>query len=52
MRFEQRMGNLARHIDQAQQDVKDVQISAEKITQRFTKIEKVEINQIDAQTTE
>lgn len=50
MRFEQRMMNLARHIDQANSDVKEIQISAEKITQRFTKIEKVELNQTDKPT--
>jgi DNA recombination protein RmuC len=47
VRFQQRMTNLARHIDQAHEDVKDVKTSAEKISQRFNKIEKVEIEQLD-----
>jgi len=42
-RFEKRMDNLAKHIDQAQQDVTDVNTSAKKITQRFQKIESVEL---------
>jgi len=41
-RFQERMDNLARHIDQANQDVTQVNISAKKITSRFHKIEKVE----------
>jgi DNA recombination protein RmuC len=45
-RFQKRMDNLAKHIVQAHDDVKDVQISAEKITNRFGKIEKVEIAEI------
>lgn len=42
-RFQDRMGNLAKHIDQAQADVKDVKTSADKISSRFGKIEKVEL---------
>lgn len=45
-RFQKRMDNLAKHIDQAHEDVKDVQTSAEKISSRFGKIEKVEISEI------
>ncbi len=48
-RFQKRMDNLARHIDQANNDVKDVQISANKITSRFDKIEKVELSQVHAE---
>lgn len=44
-RFQHRMNNLAKHIDQAQADVKDVHISAKKISTRFTKIEQVELNE-------
>jgi len=44
-RFQKRMDNLARHIDQANEDVKDVHTSAKKITSRFDKIEKVELDQ-------
>ena len=41
-RFQTRMDKLATHIGQANKDVGDVQVSAKKITSRFTKIEKVE----------
>ncbi|MEW8071500.1 MAG: DNA recombination protein RmuC [Candidatus Thiodiazotropha sp.] len=44
-RFQTRMDNLARHIGQAHQDVSDVNISARKITNRFEKIEKVELEE-------
>ncbi|GJM07203.1 MAG: RmuC family protein [marine bacterium B5-7] len=43
-RFEKRMDNLARHIGQANDDVADVHKSASKITSRFQKIEKVELD--------
>lgn len=43
-RFQQRMDKLATHIDQANRDVLDVNRSARKITSRFTKIEKVELD--------
>jgi len=43
-RFQKRMDNLARHIEQAHTDVNDVHTSAKKITQRFDQIEKVELN--------
>ena len=42
-RFQTRMDKLATHIGQANKDVGDVQMSAKKITSRFTKIEKVEL---------
>jgi DNA recombination protein RmuC len=43
-RFEKRMDNLSRHIQQAHSDVEQVQTSAQKITKRFTQIEKVELD--------
>jgi DNA recombination protein RmuC len=43
-RFEKRMNNLAKHIDQAQQDVKDVHTSASKISRHFRNIENVELS--------
>lgn len=46
-RFQDRMNNLAKHINQAHTDVQEVRISAEKITNRFEKIEKVELEKID-----
>ncbi|MCU0971346.1 MAG: DNA recombination protein RmuC [Gammaproteobacteria bacterium] len=42
-RFQQRMDGLARHIAQAQQDVEQVAVSARRITGRFDRIEKVEL---------
>lgn len=42
-RFEKRMDGLARHIEQANDDVKSVNMSAKKITSRFSKIEQVEL---------
>jgi len=41
-RFQQRMDNLTKHVNQAHNDVQEIKISADKITQRFEKIEKVE----------
>jgi DNA recombination protein RmuC len=41
-RFQIRMDNLAKHIDQANKDVMDVHISARKITGHFRKIEAVD----------
>ncbi|MEN8260281.1 MAG: DNA recombination protein RmuC [Pseudomonadota bacterium] len=51
-RFQQRMDKLATHIDQANRDVGDVQTSARKITNRFTKIEKVELEGEEVQALE
>lgn len=42
-RFQQRMTNLARHIEQAHGDIQEVKTSADKITSRFEKIERVEL---------
>lgn len=42
-RFRKRMDNLSRHIEKANDEVKDVNISAKKISGRFEKIEKVEL---------
>jgi DNA recombination protein RmuC len=43
-RFEQRMDNLARHINQTQKDVVDIHKSSKKISDRFGKIEQVELD--------
>ncbi|MDZ8120343.1 DNA recombination protein RmuC [Pontiella agarivorans] len=51
-RFQNRMDKLATHIDQANKDVGLVQTSAKKISSRFTKIEKVELEGEDFQTLE
>ena len=42
-RFEKRMQNLSRHINQANQDVGDIHTSTKKITSRFSKIEQLDI---------
>ena len=46
-RFQKRMDDLARHIGQAHADVENVNTSARKITTRFEKIEKLELDDID-----
>ena len=46
-RFKGRFANLARHIDQAAVDVKQIHTSADKITNRFEKIEKVELEELE-----
>jgi DNA recombination protein RmuC len=51
-RFEKRMDKLTRHIDQAHQDVNEVNTSAKKISQRFQKIESVELEQPDMELVE
>ncbi|MFM9912084.1 MAG: DNA recombination protein RmuC [Methylophilaceae bacterium] len=43
VRFDERMKKLADHIRQASKDVDDVHISSKKITDRFAKIEAVEL---------
>ncbi|MDZ7735608.1 MAG: DNA recombination protein RmuC [Gammaproteobacteria bacterium] len=42
-RFRRRMDDLSKHIEQAHKDVENVNTSARKITSRFEKIEKVEL---------
>jgi DNA recombination protein RmuC len=51
-RFRIRMNSLSKHIQQANNDVKDVHISATKISSRFEKIEKVEIKEEDVELLE
>jgi len=46
-RFEDRMNNLAKHINLAYKDVDEVHASAKKITSHFNKIEKVELAHSD-----
>jgi DNA recombination protein RmuC len=43
-RFRERMDQLARHIEQAHEDVQRVHVSARRITDRFERIERVEID--------
>ncbi len=49
-RFRSRFDNLARHIDQAATDVKQIHTSASKISNRFEKIEQVELDNKLAKT--
>lgn len=42
-RWDERMANLARHIEQASKDVQDVQISSRKIAGQFARIEEVQL---------
>ena len=42
-RFQDRMDNLAQHIDQAHRDVEAVHTSARKISSRFSKIERLDL---------
>ena len=44
-RFKGRFANLARHIDQAATDVKQIHTSADKISSRFDKIEQVDLSE-------
>lgn len=46
-RFRTRMDNLSKHIKQANKDVEEVNTSARKISSRFEKIEKVELEDED-----
>ncbi len=50
-RFRGRFNNLAKHIDQAANDVKQIHTSADKISNRFTKIENVELDEIESTNT-
>lgn len=45
-RFQGRMDKLAVHIRQAHDDVKDVTVSAQKISKRFGQIERVELDEL------
>ncbi len=47
-RFDERMGALARHIDQANRDVQDVQTSSRKISAHFQKIESAQLDELPA----
>lgn len=44
-RFKGRFANLAKHIDQAATDVKQIHTSADKISSRFEKIEQVDLSE-------
>lgn len=44
-RFQKRMDNLAKHVTQAHSDMEEVHQSSQKITSRFIKIERVELDE-------
>jgi DNA recombination protein RmuC len=46
-RFDERMANLARHIDQANKDVQDVQVSGRKISAHFQRIEQARLEEAE-----
>jgi len=46
-RFDARMKKLADHIRLAHQDAEEVRVSSDKITRRFSQIERVELDQLD-----
>jgi DNA recombination protein RmuC len=49
-RFDQRMRKLADHIRQAHDDAEEVRITSDKITRRFTQIERVELEELESVT--
>lgn len=49
-RFQTRMDNLGKHFEQAHADIKDIHTSARKITDRFGRIEQVELTREDELT--
>lgn len=48
VRFDERMSALARHIEQANKDVQDVQVSSRKITAHFQRIESAQLDDDEA----
>lgn len=51
-RFRKRMNNLSKHIKQANKDVDEVHVSANKISGRFERIERVEITEEEVELLE
>ena len=49
-RFDQRMRKLADHIRQAHEDAEEVRVTSDKISRRFSQIERVELEQLDSVT--
>lgn len=46
-RFQKRMDNLAKHVNQAHEDVEKVHISSRKISSRFSQIEAADLNEAE-----
>ena len=51
LRFEKRMDNLSRHLQQANEDAEQVHTSAQKISKRFHQIERVELTSLEEEDT-
>jgi DNA recombination protein RmuC len=49
-RFDQRMKKLADHIRQAHQDAEEVRVTSDKISRRFSQIERVELEHLESVT--
>jgi DNA recombination protein RmuC len=49
-RFDQRMKRLADHIRQAHQDAEEVRVTSDKISRRFSQIERVELDHLESVT--
>jgi DNA recombination protein RmuC len=49
-RFDQRMKRLADHIRQAHQDAEEVRVTSDKISRRFSQIERVELDNLESVT--
>ena len=50
VRFDERMKKLAEHIRQANQDVEEVHVSSRKISQRFARIDAVDLDSSQAES--
>ena len=46
-RFDQRMRKLADHIRQAHEDTEELRVTGDKLTRRFSQIERVELDQLE-----
>lgn len=51
-RLDDRVGKLQRHFDQANEDMRQIRISTEKVTKRGDRIEELELGASDSDTTE
>jgi len=49
-RFDQRLRKLADHIRQAHQDTEELRVTGDKLTRRFSQIERVELDQLKSVT--
>ncbi len=49
-RFDQRLRKLAGHIRQAHEDTEELRVTGDKLTRRFSRIERVELDQLKSVT--